>query len=252
MREVSGAVIAIVLVLCAVFIPVAFLGGIAGKALPAVRRHRGGGRGDLGHRRADPDARLCACCSSRPTRRSPLPGLSTGCSALHPRYQRGRPDPAPRHHRRPVLHPRIAGAGGLLRIVPGSFVPPEGPGLPFSVSSPLTDGASAKRTSVAAEQMRQRIMSDDVENIFLHQRHRLHHRQQPPSSVAYHLHHLQTVGAAQSPRGEMAGKFMGIGMNTGRHGPGLQSASHPGPGYGRRLRGLCQEPCRRRRAIWQP
>jgi multidrug efflux pump subunit AcrB len=31
MREVSGAVIAIVLVLCAVFVPVAFLGGIAGK-----------------------------------------------------------------------------------------------------------------------------------------------------------------------------------------------------------------------------
>src|SRR4029450_12596433 len=30
MQEVSGAVIAIVLVLCAVFIPVAFLGGIAG------------------------------------------------------------------------------------------------------------------------------------------------------------------------------------------------------------------------------
>jgi multidrug efflux pump len=31
MREVSGAVVAIVLVLCAVFIPVAFLGGLAGK-----------------------------------------------------------------------------------------------------------------------------------------------------------------------------------------------------------------------------
>src|SRR5207248_313303 len=30
MREVSGAVVAIVLVLCAVFVPVAFLGGIAG------------------------------------------------------------------------------------------------------------------------------------------------------------------------------------------------------------------------------
>src|SRR5919201_6799745 len=30
MQEVSGAVLAIVLVLCAVFIPVAFLGGIAG------------------------------------------------------------------------------------------------------------------------------------------------------------------------------------------------------------------------------
>src|SRR5690606_27318037 len=31
MREVSGAVVAIVLVLCAVFVPVAFLGGIAGQ-----------------------------------------------------------------------------------------------------------------------------------------------------------------------------------------------------------------------------
>jgi multidrug efflux pump len=31
MREVQGAVIGIVLVLCAVFIPVAFLGGIAGQ-----------------------------------------------------------------------------------------------------------------------------------------------------------------------------------------------------------------------------
>src|SRR5438067_11888140 len=31
MREVSGALIAIVLVLCSVFIPVAFLGGIAGQ-----------------------------------------------------------------------------------------------------------------------------------------------------------------------------------------------------------------------------
>src|SRR5207247_8784834 len=31
MREVSGAVVAIVLVLCAVFLPVAFLGGISGQ-----------------------------------------------------------------------------------------------------------------------------------------------------------------------------------------------------------------------------
>ena len=32
MREVSGAIIAIVLVLCAVFVPVAFLAGIAGRS----------------------------------------------------------------------------------------------------------------------------------------------------------------------------------------------------------------------------
>ena len=39
MDEVSGPVIAIVLVLCAVFIPVAFLSGITGAALQAVRHH---------------------------------------------------------------------------------------------------------------------------------------------------------------------------------------------------------------------
>ena len=44
MREVSGAVLAIVLVLCAVFIPVAFLGGIAGvlyRQFAVTRRDRG-------------------------------------------------------------------------------------------------------------------------------------------------------------------------------------------------------------------
>ena len=37
MREVTGAIIAIVLVLCAVFIPVAFLGGIAGSSTSSSR-----------------------------------------------------------------------------------------------------------------------------------------------------------------------------------------------------------------------
>ena len=39
MDEVSGPVIAVVLVLNAVFVPVAFLGGITGRPLQAVRRH---------------------------------------------------------------------------------------------------------------------------------------------------------------------------------------------------------------------
>ena len=40
MREVQGAVIGIVLALCAVFIPVAFLGGHRRPALSPVRGHR--------------------------------------------------------------------------------------------------------------------------------------------------------------------------------------------------------------------
>ena len=49
MDEVGGALIAIALVLCAVFIPTAFITGISGLVLPAVRHH---------HRRLDGDLRL--------------------------------------------------------------------------------------------------------------------------------------------------------------------------------------------------
>ena len=56
MGEVTGPVIAIVLVLCAVFIPVSFMGGLAGNDVPAIRRHdRHVGR-HLGNRRADAHA----------------------------------------------------------------------------------------------------------------------------------------------------------------------------------------------------
>ena len=48
MDEVGGALIAIALVLCAVFIPTAFITGSAGLVLPAVRHHHRGGDGDLG------------------------------------------------------------------------------------------------------------------------------------------------------------------------------------------------------------
>src|SRR5204862_72506 len=41
MREVSGAVVAIVLVLCAVFVPVAFLGGIAGQLSDIAQKQPG-------------------------------------------------------------------------------------------------------------------------------------------------------------------------------------------------------------------
>jgi hydrophobe/amphiphile efflux-1 (HAE1) family protein len=58
MDEVSGPVVAIVLVLCAVFVPVSFLGGLAGE-LPvqlAVRSHHRRVGDHFRHRRAHPDA----------------------------------------------------------------------------------------------------------------------------------------------------------------------------------------------------
>ncbi len=56
MEEVSGPIIAIVLVLCAVFVPVAVSRRARRRALPAVRRHHFGLRGHLRHRRPDADA----------------------------------------------------------------------------------------------------------------------------------------------------------------------------------------------------
>ena len=79
--EVSGAVIAIVLVLCAVFIPVAFLGGIAGHALPAVRGDRRDRGRDLRLRRAHADAgAVRAAAQARRPRVAAASGRSTSAS----------------------------------------------------------------------------------------------------------------------------------------------------------------------------
>ena len=45
MEEVGGALVSIALVLCAVFVPTAFLGGISGQFFQPIRDHdRGGNR----------------------------------------------------------------------------------------------------------------------------------------------------------------------------------------------------------------
>lgn len=54
MNEVTAPVIAIVLVLCAVFIPVSFMGGLAGQMYKQFANHHFGFRGALGH--CGPDA----------------------------------------------------------------------------------------------------------------------------------------------------------------------------------------------------
>ena len=68
--EVAGPIIATFLVLAAVFVPAAFIPGISGPVLPAVRGHdRGLHRDlDLGLALAQPGA--LRACSSSPTRRT--------------------------------------------------------------------------------------------------------------------------------------------------------------------------------------
>lgn len=60
MKEVAGALVAIVLVLSTVFTPVAFLGGIAWRAVSSVRCNHRCFRGVIRFRSSDADTGPCA------------------------------------------------------------------------------------------------------------------------------------------------------------------------------------------------
>src|SRR4051812_12576985 len=169
MREVSGAVIAIVLVLCAVFIPVAFLGGIAGQLYKQFAV-----------------TVAVAVVISGFTALTLTPAL---CALLL----------KPGHHEARIFHPFNVGfarvtrgflrgvdtalrrrlmAGiaflivvlvvvGLFVFVPRSFIPPEDQGYLIS-SILLPDGASLQRTQKTGAQLQQILAKDgSVEHAFV-------------------------------------------------------------------------------------
>ena len=70
MDEVTGPVIAVALVLCAVFVPCAFITGITGPVLPAVRRDDRRLDGDLGVQLADAEPGAGGACCCKPQRRA--------------------------------------------------------------------------------------------------------------------------------------------------------------------------------------
>ena len=173
MREVQNAIIGIVLSLVAVFIPVAFLGGIAGQL----------------YRQFAVTVAIAVVLSGFVA----LTLTPTLCAVLL----------KPRNHGEGILyklfipfnrtftwitrhflgavnlalHHRIAALGafaGILAIVtflflriPGSFVPPEDMGYIIAVVQ-LPDGATLKRTEKTTEQLRH-MMADNqaIENIFI-------------------------------------------------------------------------------------
>jgi HAE1 family hydrophobic/amphiphilic exporter-1/multidrug efflux pump len=167
MREVSGAVVAIVLVLCAVFVPVAFLGGIAGQlyrqfavtltfavtisgfialtltpALCALLMKRG----EHHSRLFDPFNRFFAWTTQR---------FLAGVRLLLA-------------HRAAALA-AFAGVlvlgGALLWRVPSSFVPPEDQGYVFG-NIQLPDGATLERTrAMTAEVVKIAQANPGVRNV---------------------------------------------------------------------------------------
>ncbi len=169
MREVSGAVVAIVLVLCAVFIPVAFLGGIAGKLYQQFAV-----------------TVAISVVLSGIVALTLTPAL---CALLlktrHEESRLFRPfnrlfDWFTRSYTRTVnltLHHRIIGTvaftliiGGcifLFRAVPGGFVPAEDQGYLISALM-LPDGASLQRTRATGQQFQQMLDQDPaVDKVFV-------------------------------------------------------------------------------------
>ena len=173
MREVQNAIIGIVLSLVAVFIPVAFLGGIAGQlyrqfavtvAIAVVLS---------GFVALTLTPTLCAVLlKPRNHDDSVLHKLFTPFNrffAWLTRHFLGAVNLA--------LHHRIAALGafaGILAIVtflfiriPGSFVPPEDMGYIITVVQ-LPDGATLERTEKTTEQLRQMMAGNQaIENIFI-------------------------------------------------------------------------------------
>ncbi len=173
MREVQGAVIGIVLVLCAVFIPVAFLGGIAGQlyrqfavtvtisvvlsgvvaltltpALAALLLQPGRHDTGLLARMFRPFNRAFGWITHQ----------FIGAVHLALRW---------RLAAAVVFFGVIAAAAWLLARVPGSFVPPEDQGYIIAAVA-LPDGATLERTSITTERLR-RMMDDNQakENFFI-------------------------------------------------------------------------------------
>jgi HAE1 family hydrophobic/amphiphilic exporter-1/multidrug efflux pump len=161
MREVSGAVVAIVLVLSAVFIPVAFLGGIAGKlyqqfavtvALAVVLS---------GVVALTLTPALCAVLL-KPGHHEPkafrwfnraFASFTEGYTGLV-KYTL--------HHRvfgASVFGAIVVGCFVMFRMVPGGFVPPEDQGYLISALV-LPDGASLQRTQETGDAFQKKIAQD--------------------------------------------------------------------------------------------
>ncbi|TAK85008.1 MAG: multidrug efflux RND transporter permease subunit [Betaproteobacteria bacterium] len=154
MREVSGAVVAIVLVLCAVFVPVAFLGGIAGQLYRQFAVTLTFAVTISGFIALTLTPALCALLMKRGEHHWRIFNPFNRFFAwLTQRFLAG--------VRRLLLH-RVAALGAFAAIlvfggvllwrVPTSFVPPEDQGYVFG-NIQLPDGATLERT---------RRMTDEV------------------------------------------------------------------------------------------
>lgn len=161
MQQVSSAVVAIVLVLCAVFVPVAFLGGIAGELYRQFAVTVAVAVVISGIVALTLTPALCAIILKHKHQESKLfRPFNRAFDRLSRFYV---------HTVNLTLHHRIIGASVfvgiialaafLLKIVPGSFVPAEDQGYVITAFV-LPDAATLNRTAKTTESVRSAIADD--------------------------------------------------------------------------------------------
>ncbi len=162
MAEVSGPVVAIALILAAVFVPVAFLGGIAGVMYKQFAITVAVSTMLSAFVALSLTPALCALL----LRPSDAAAKSRGFGRFFAAFNRWFEALTNRYGRGVQLAIRrlfvvlfllvllIAGAGGLMQKVPGSFVPPEDQGF-FVGSIIMPDAASLNRTMAMSEQLQE-------------------------------------------------------------------------------------------------
>ncbi len=167
MDEVGGALIGIALVLVAVFVPTAFMGGIAGPVLPAVRAHHRERDADLAHRVAEPDA-----CAGGADSEAASAGSGEGPAQPHRRTVASASiasaiDAGARGARAVrassimlVLYVGLSGAGWAWRILdtPRGFIPAQDQGT-VSMQVQLPVGATLARTDAITQQVLEIILT---------------------------------------------------------------------------------------------
>ncbi len=162
MREVSGAVVAIVLVLCAVFVPVAFLGGIAGQLYRQFAVTVAIAVVISGFTALTLTPALCAILMKAGTHHESkvFRPFNIGFAWITARFL-DFVGAAIRHRFVSLLLflGVIAGTAFMFERVPGSFVPPEDQGYVFGLVQ-LPDGATLERTGKLSAKLQEQVSAN--------------------------------------------------------------------------------------------
>ena len=213
MQQVTGALIAIVLVLCAVFVPVAFLGGIAGQLYKQFAVTVAVAVVLSGVVALTLTPALCALLLKAQHTENKL---FAPFNRLFDRFTNSYTRTVGFTLKHGVVGALVFAAVAAVtvfffRVIPGSFVPPEDQGYLISALM-LPDGATLKRTETTGERMRQMIAQDEaVKHTFVVSGFDLIGGGNKPNAGTMFIP-LKDWSERQGKAQDLAGKFMGIGM----------------------------------------